>query len=366
MFDEIYLGISIALVSVMFTFGLLFYFLRSNTESPVFRRAMQMMVFNYIFCGVVTALKLWVWRFMPGIDCVLLFKISTIIASAIQILLFTHVLMLLINAAYVTRKRMLREIVPLCALSGALVFALFILPDDWIKISVVLFNLFYIYLLIKYIWLFTITYRNSLRKMDNFFSGQEKQHLKWVSFSFYIVWFFAVLVLIIDGLPAMLFCIICTASCIIFHIFFAIRFIKHGFFHKELEKALTDDNMQPEQLDEGKNTVSFFCEDIEKNLKLWIENKLFLQIGVTIEDVSRQIATNKKYLSVYINVIEHKTFRDWVNDLRIEEAKRLLKESPSLTLQQIAELTGYATNSHFSATFKKNTGKKFTEYRKDN
>ena len=120
-------------------------------------------------------------------------------------------------------------------------------------------------------------------------------------------------------------------------------------------------------MEEDKTALSLsFAKSIESNLKIWIEEKRFLQSGVTIEDVSRQIATNKKYFSVYINKHINKTFRDWINDLRIEEAKRLTKENPALTFLQIAELTGYSTNSHFSAIFKKTTGKTLTEYRKEN
>ncbi len=78
--------------------------------------------------------------------------------------------------------------------------------------------------------------------------------------------------------------------------------------------------------------------------------------GVTLEDVSRHIGTNNKYLSLYINQHTGHSFREWIGALRIEEAQRLMVESPELTLGEIASRTGFATKSHFGQQFRSLTG----------
>lgn len=55
-------------------------------------------------------------------------------------------------------------------------------------------------------------------------------------------------------------------------------------------------------------------------------------------------------------------FVDYLNELRIDAAKRLL-EDPSLSMKNVAALTGHETQSYFTKNFKKRTGMTPTEYR---
>jgi two component transcriptional regulator len=58
-----------------------------------------------------------------------------------------------------------------------------------------------------------------------------------------------------------------------------------------------------------------------------------------------------------------KNFSDYVIEMRIEEAKRLLRQ-PALSMSDIAERIGYADARHFSKVFQKMVGVKPTAYRK--
>lgn len=55
-------------------------------------------------------------------------------------------------------------------------------------------------------------------------------------------------------------------------------------------------------------------------------------------------------------------FVDYLNELRINAAKHLL-EDPSLSMKNVAALTGHDTQSYFTKNFKKRTGMTPTEYR---
>jgi AraC-like DNA-binding protein len=57
------------------------------------------------------------------------------------------------------------------------------------------------------------------------------------------------------------------------------------------------------------------------------------------------------------------SFGDYIRKLRIEKATHLLSD-PSLSLGEIAYLTGFSDQSHFNRIFKKHTGSTPSEYRK--
>jgi AraC-like DNA-binding protein len=157
--------------------------------------------------------------------------------------------------------------------------------------------------------------------------------------------------------------IVCSAIYYVFYVAFAIRFIGHGFVYKRLEEALAEDSAAEEP--ENKNLLPPVTADaIEAGLKNWKEEKRYLQSGITISDVSRHIATNNKYLSLYINQRQNKSFRAWINELRIDEAKRLLRSNPELTVNEIARRTGFAKNNHFYDLFLKNVKQTPAAWRK--
>lgn len=84
----------------------------------------------------------------------------------------------------------------------------------------------------------------------------------------------------------------------------------------------------------------------EKNLALSrlaiIEDEhLYRDPNLTIFSLSRIIGTNRTYLTRDFRECYNETFSEHINRLRIEEAIRLMTESPNLTLQEIASRVGY-------------------------
>jgi AraC-like DNA-binding protein len=59
-----------------------------------------------------------------------------------------------------------------------------------------------------------------------------------------------------------------------------------------------------------------------------------------------------------------KSFALFINEYRIEEAKHLLKENNSFTLEAIGFEAGFSSKSTFYATFKKVTGQTPSEFKK--
>ena len=345
MIHEINVTLAISFTSVLLTLSVVFYSLSRHTKIPVFKTIFRIMILTYSFEGLFIVRILSRNYLLQGED-VLIFQIIALISSMLQILLFTFVHILLINPAYVAHKRMVCKLVLIIILSIISVFLDFVLPVSWIEIITGLLFPFYIYLLI----LFIITYRDSLRKVDNFFSDAEAKQLHRINHSFYVALSIGALALALSLFPTVYFALL--PICCLFYIYFACRLINYGNIYKKIEIAL-DDKLQPA---ENQNILQTSGNSIESKLKVWVEEKRFLQSGITIDDLTFQFGTNRSYLSEYINNVIGKTFRQWINELRIEEAKTLMQQYPEMTLNEIALQVGYSDKSNFIRQFIKQIG----------
>ena len=104
---------------------------------------------------------------------------------------------------------------------------------------------------------------------------------------------------------------------------------------------------------------------IKEKITIWVQHKGYLQLGVTIQDLSRGIGINRTYLSNYINETYQTNFNGWLNDLRIEEAKQKIISSPEINLSDLAEMVGFADQAHFSKQFKQKEGIPPSVWRKE-
>lgn len=81
-------------------------------------------------------------------------------------------------------------------------------------------------------------------------------------------------------------------------------------------------------------------------------DKPFAQKGLTIGDVSRDLAVPAYLISACINRNEN-NFCSWINELRINEATGLLCREHTLSISEIAERSGFCDLPAFSRAFKK-------------
>ena len=100
-----------------------------------------------------------------------------------------------------------------------------------------------------------------------------------------------------------------------------------------------------------------------ETLEAWLEQeKPYLNPDFQLTDLRQVLPLNRTYLSQLINTEYGCSFYQWVNRLRIEEAKRLKAEHPELTLHDIAERCGLSSRQTFSRTFLRETGKTPSEW----
>lgn len=83
---------------------------------------------------------------------------------------------------------------------------------------------------------------------------------------------------------------------------------------------------------------------------------------LTMQTVAENCYVSQWHLSKLLSKHVNKNFYDILNEVRINEAIRLLKDN-SLRIGSIGEMVGYTDSAHFARTFKKITGKSAAEYR---
>lgn len=83
---------------------------------------------------------------------------------------------------------------------------------------------------------------------------------------------------------------------------------------------------------------------------------------LTMQTVAENCYVSQWHLSKLLSKHVSKNFYDILNEVRINEAIRLLRDN-SLRIGSIGEMVGYTDSAHFARTFKKITGKSAAEYR---
>lgn len=110
-----------------------------------------------------------------------------------------------------------------------------------------------------------------------------------------------------------------------------------------------------------KNAVDFYYSSL---IKLMLSEKLFLDSKLSIKTVAEKLEISVNHLSQVINQQSGKNFFKFINEYRIEEAKKLLldQSKKKYTILAIAYDCGFNSKSSFNTLFKQFTGKTPSEF----
>ncbi len=97
--------------------------------------------------------------------------------------------------------------------------------------------------------------------------------------------------------------------------------------------------------------------------KLMNEEKIYKNANLKLKELSKELEVTPHKLSQLLNDNMGKSFAQYINQFKIEEAKKLLRENKSFTLEAIGYESGFSSKSSFYATFKKMVGKTPSEYK---
>jgi hypothetical protein len=99
-------------------------------------------------------------------------------------------------------------------------------------------------------------------------------------------------------------------------------------------------------------------------LKELIQDQIDTNLTLSLAELSESLAVNPTYVSrVFSRYFDDLSFGEYIRKLRIEKVLHLL-ESTTYSLAEIAYLTGFSDQSHFTRIFKKQIGQNPSDYRK--
>ena len=107
-----------------------------------------------------------------------------------------------------------------------------------------------------------------------------------------------------------------------------------------------------------------YSENEGKRMRKVIEYTLQNYPGqITLESVATEAAMTKNAFCKYFKGRTRKSYFTFLNEIRVEQAVRLLQEENELTIAEIAERCGFRNISNFNRTFRKIKGNRPSDYR---
>lgn len=216
-----------------------------------------------------------------------------------------------------------------------------------------------------------ITIRKHQRKIQQFSSNTEGIDLNWLEYIILVLFMVNIIYVIYN-----LFYDPKSLNFFINTVFLLVIYLVGYYSLKQKEIYPLEDKQREELISINEDTDS---EEVKRKLisdeelikiKTALENlmdsqKPYLDSELNLIRLAEMLSVSTHHLSYVINTGFGKNFFQYVNEFRVDHAKKLLKESNSkLSILGIAYESGFNSKTSFNTTFKKLTGQTPSEFRK--
>ena len=231
----------------------------------------------------------------------------------------------------------------------------------------------YIVNCIIHIILFHRTYLRSVQKLEQYYDEEENNKMKWIRFCYIMMMLTQMFVLVYMLLPRG-FMKIYTLWYVLFMVYFSANFISFLGSNKLLLDAFAYKTLSGQEIMErierrkrmkkgAKETQPLDSQiteqelnRIEHALDKWVKEKRYREYDKTREQIAKELNTSKEMLHLFFVTRMSVDFKTWRTRLRIEEAKLLLLENQEMSINIVAELSGFSDRSNFHRQFTKIVG----------
>lgn len=286
--------------------------------------------------------------------------------------LFGSALMMLLDKRYVTRKRFIRHIAGWMAYCIVVLILWCYVPSSLLYsiVPILLAVAFCVYAVGVAHKVFA-TFRKATCKLDNYYSDDAAVYIRWMSVFTYWAIVFGVGQGIFTFVPDR-YVYLWIISAIPFYIYLYVSYANYLLMYEHVADAINTyedkeeydiENVVENRDRDNGQTISSTTriskqqeEMLKSNIQKWIDDKEFTKGGLTIEDIARQTASNRTYVSHFVNTHYGMSFREWINYLRLQYAKDIMLKSPDKSVAEIALESGYLSTSYFSRIFKETEG----------
>ena len=239
---------------------------------------------------------------------------------------------------------------------------------------------------ISHILVFNRVYRESVRKIEQYYDEEEDHRLKSIRFCYAIMMLTQMFILVYMLLPSGIMKVYILWYSLNL-LYFSANFISFLGSHKLLLDAFAYKTLSGQDLlqkiaanrsRKGKKGVMKVDESqvgeftdvefkkLEKSLERWVSDKSYREYDKSRDDIVRELGTTKEMLHLYFATVKGKDFKTWRTELRIEEAKKLLLEKRDVSVNIIGEVSGFSDRSNFHRQFVKIVGCSPKQWRETN
>ena len=239
---------------------------------------------------------------------------------------------------------------------------------------------------ISHILVFNRVYRESVRKIEQYYDEEEDHRLKSIRFCYAIMMLTQMFILVYMLLPSGIMKVYILWYSL-YLLYFSANFISFLGSHKLLLDAFAYKTLSGQDLMQkiaanrsrkGKKGVMKVDESqvgeftdvefkkLEKSLERWVSDKSYREYDKSRDDIVRELGTTKEMLHLYFATVKGKDFKTWRTELRIEEAKKLLLEKRDVSVNIIGEVSGFSDRSNFHRQFVKIVGCSPKQWRETN
>jgi AraC-like DNA-binding protein len=374
MTTNLFVSVNLVLIVVSFALGIVF------LSFPVpkvpglrnYRISLKILALSYLSMSLASVFLL---LFTDGTSPLELLEPIYILMSSVQTMLFGLSLISLLNPGYVKKKLVLKHFSPTLSLVGLYLLALAFThrsviyrysdipavlgsPVILLRMAMLVWVVFQLFF---YTRLFLKEEKRYKNRVNNYFSDAYRLQLGWVRSAFIASLFVGVFSLFVGLFPYRVIDLSFTVFFAVFYLFFAVEYIQYPKVYYEIAPVI--DN----QLPQDEILVEKIIEPIQEKLTpmakngrlVWgdfreqiLEQKIYLEPGINIEDLAFRLKIGRTTLSGFINSEEGMNFNTWINSLRIIEAKKLFTQHPNLSIAEVSDMVGYKEQSNFSRQFK--------------
>ena len=255
-------------------------------------------------------------------------------------------------------------------MSWALMRSFLIGNHNLFIIALVVYIVLFVVQCVIHIVNFNRAYVSCVARLEQYYDDEEDHKVKWIRFCYIIMMLTQMAILVYMFLPDG-FMKIYSLWYVVFLVYFSANFISFLGSHKLLldafaYKALTFQNIKEklekkrlekahlEEVPDEINEAEF--KRLERALEKWVEEKRYREYDKSRDDIAKELGTSKEMLHLYFVYVAGIDFKTWRTNHRIEEAKKLLLEKKTLSINMVSEMAGFSDRSNFHRQFTKIVG----------
>ena len=194
-----------------------------------------------------------------------------------------------------------------------------------------------------------LSYKRLEQAVDEYYDRSRRDLFGWMGWSMKtmaVLAFFVPLVIFMEGAPLVGFSIA---------YFFAIAYSTISLYSYGISKDV-ERVEEAEEVVNQENRPRDIDPAITEVVDRWKANAHYREPNLTLGIVARQMGVPQRQLQEWLRQSEYGKLAGLVTTLRIEEAKRVLKEHPDWSTESVANYCGFSSREYFHRTFRQMTG----------